>query len=282
MAIIHYLCSEYVIAVDKASQLLQELGLSLNEARAYAALLSCQPASAYEVAKQSAIPTSKIYETLGKLVVRGIARPTETTADLGKQYVALPPADFLTQIRTASERNANALQPLLESLTTHPTHELIWSLTSAAQIEARALELVGAANDSILISAWPQELAWIGEPITEAAARGVKIALVHFGRPEFQVGATYHHPVEKTLYQEKGGRGLTLVADSQAVLIANFRANGVVDGAWSRNQCFVTVAEDYVKHDVYITKVTRFLDAAVVERFGREYEKLRDVFNADA
>ncbi|MDZ7685959.1 MAG: hypothetical protein U5O39_13890 [Gammaproteobacteria bacterium] len=44
----------------------------------------------------------------------------------------------------------------------------------------------------------------------------------------------------------------------------------------------MTVAEDYVKHDVYITKVTRFLNDEMKARFGAEYEKLRDVFDADA
>lgn len=96
------------------------------------------------------------------------------------------------------------------------------------------------------------------------------------------VGATYHHPVEKTLYEEKGGRGLTMVADSNVVVIANYLKNGSVDGAWSRNQSFVTVAEDYIKHDVYITKVTRFLDTELKSRFGNDYERLRDIFNADA
>ena len=118
--------------------------------------------------------------------------------------------------------------------------------------------------------------------LRSALERGVRVALVHFGPPRVEIGATYHHPVEKTLYREKGGRGLTLVVDSDAVLIANFREDGQVDAAWSKNQGFVTVAEDYVKHDVYITKVTRFLDDAMIERFGPEYEKLRDVFDADA
>ena len=44
----------------------------------------------------------------------------------------------------------------------------------------------------------------------------------------------------------------------------------------------LTVAEDYVKHDVYIAKVTRFLEPEMRSRFGQQYEKLRDVFNADS
>ena len=61
-----------------------------------------------------------------------------------------------------------------------------------------------------------------------------------------------------------------------------FQSNGEIDGAWSKNKSFVTVAEDYVKHDVYITKVTRFLGPEVVKRFGENYDRLRDVFNSEA
>ena len=116
----------------------------------------------------------------------------------------------------------------------------------------------------------------------DAEARGVNIALVHFGEPSTKIGATYHHPVQETLYAEKGGRGLTVVVDGAQVVIANFQSNGEIDGAWSKNKSFVTVAEDYVKHDVYITKVTRFLGPEVVKRFGENYDRLRDVFNSEA
>lgn len=268
--------------MDRTSELLQQLGLSRNEARAYVALLSCQPASAYEIAKQSAIPSSKIYETVNRLVLRGVIRPAGEQAEAGKQYIALPPADFMAQLREAAMAQTRELEPRLASLGNAVPGDLIWPLATRESIAAKALELIASATDNILISAWPEELAWLIDALQAAEAKGVRIALVHFGPPAVRVGATYHHPVEKTLYTEKGGRGLTIVVDSNAVVIANFRASGEVDGAWSRNQSFVTVAEDYVKHDVYITKVTRFLDGPLKARFGAEYERLRDVFDADA
>ncbi len=42
----------------------------------------------------------------------------------------------------------------------------------------------------------------------------MNIALVHFGEPTRKIGATYHHPVQETLYAEKRGRGLTVVVDA--------------------------------------------------------------------
>ncbi|MDZ7685958.1 MAG: TrmB family transcriptional regulator sugar-binding domain-containing protein [Gammaproteobacteria bacterium] len=107
----------------------------------------------------------------------------------------------------------------------------MWPLRDSAEVAAKAGELLASAQDVILASAWPEELDWLADHLHQAVDRGVDLALVHFGEPQYQIGATYHHPVERTLHAEKGGRGLTLVADSEVVVIATFRDDGTVDGA---------------------------------------------------
>ena len=52
-----------------------------------------------------------------------------------------------------------------------------------------------------------------------------------------------------------------------------------VEGAWSVNQGFVTLAEDYVKHDIYIMKIVSRFDDLLISRFGEKYKKLRDIYN---
>ena len=44
--------------MHRTIQLIQQLGFSAYEAKAYTALLACQPASAYELARQAAIPSA--------------------------------------------------------------------------------------------------------------------------------------------------------------------------------------------------------------------------------
>lgn len=268
--------------MTRAAELLQSLGLSMNESRAYTALLGGQPATAYEIAKRSRIPSSKIYEAVSKLVARGILQSTVGDPGQSARYVALPPTDLVHQIRETQAAQTDELLPLLTSLEQPGATDFVWPLADESHIRSRANDMVSTSKDSVLVSLWPEELVWLKDSLRAAEERGVRIALVHFGTPRTEIGATYHHPVEKTLYLEKGGRGLTLVVDSQQVLITNFCDDGSVTGAWSRSQAFVTVAEDYIKHDVYITKVTRFLNDALTTRFGLEYERLRDIFNADA
>lgn len=82
------------------------LGLSDYEARAYRALLSEHPATAYRIAQRSGVPQSKVYETLARLVRKGAAslcpgRPT--------RYAPVPPDDLIAAARARTARRFEAL-----------------------------------------------------------------------------------------------------------------------------------------------------------------------------
>ena len=41
---------------------------------------------------------------------------------------------------------------------------------------------------------------------------------------------------------------------------------------------FITLAEDYIKHDIYIMKIVRRFDETLLEKFGDNYKHLRNIF----
>ena len=53
------------MVVNNSIERLMDLGFSEYEARTYPALLAIQPATAYEIAREAGIPTSKIYQVIG-------------------------------------------------------------------------------------------------------------------------------------------------------------------------------------------------------------------------
>lgn len=265
-----------------ALELLQQLGFTAYESKAYVALLESQPSGAYDIAKRSGIPTSKVYETINKLLKRKILRFAEENVADNPSYVALPPESLSEQLNQKVQHQTSELLPLLDALKTSREPDFIWPLADISALQEKAVALVQSAQKTILVSCWHEELEWLSQPLEAAEARGIKIALVHFGKPAQEIGATYHHPVERTLYEEKGGRGFTLVTDGLAVIIGSLNDDDFFDASWSNNQPFVTVAEDYIKHDVYITKVTRFLDEPLKARFGNEYQSLRNIFDSEA
>ncbi|NKB69391.1 MAG: hypothetical protein GKR89_20160 [Candidatus Latescibacteria bacterium] len=267
-----------MVVNNEIQSLLVDLGLTVYEARAYLALMRCQPATAYELAKQSGIPSSKIYETVNRLLEKELAQPVGQDQGRGQRYYALDPDDFVYAKRQETLQKTERLGPLLAQTSNRASADVVWRLGAADKVYDKARQLLRQAQDSVLISLWPEELQALETELLDAEKRGLRLALVHFGEPAQRIGATFHHPVEETIYQEKGGRGLTLVSDSEAVVMATFFDDGRVEGAWSRNSAVVTVAEGYVQHDVYITKVTATMERELKSHFGKYYQRLRDVF----
>ena len=255
---------------------LSEIGLSEYEAKAYLALLRSNPSTAYEIAKESGIPTSKIYQVIHKLTEKGIFLLSEESSKT-KHYVPIQPDEFLSRYKSTVGTLVDSLKEELTDLNSGQDASHIWSISEYDHLTDKARRIIDSAHSVLLLSLWKEELEPLEPSLRKAEGRGVQIALVHFGLPKLKVGQVYYHPIEDTLYAEKGGRGFVLVADSQEVLIGTVSYEGKTEGAWSRNKGFVMIAEDYVKHDVYITKILKRFDKELLNRFGERYAKLRDV-----
>jgi len=255
---------------------LSELGLSAYEAKVYLALLKHYPAGAYEIGRTSGVPTSKIYEVLHKLVEKGILLFLDEQGKT-KRYIPINPEEFLNQTQSNLETLVTSLKEDLADINGQQELSYIWNITEYAHLIDKARRMIEGTQKVILLSLWREELALLEEKLRQAESRGIQIAVVHFGQPTIQVGQVYYHPIEDTLYAEKGGRGLVIVADSQEVLMGNIRYEGAIEGAWSQNRGFAMIAEDYVKHDIYITKIIKRFEKELIETFGENYSLLRDV-----
>ena len=264
----------------RAKEILVYLGLTDYEARAYITLLRCQPASAYEISKESGIPSSKVYETVSRLQDKGLTQPVPGKKGRGQQYIALNSKEFIYSKRAETIRMTDTLGPLLDSIGHSVDADLIWQIKDIGNLFDKASQLINEAEDSILISIWPDEVHKLHSDLTNAQNRGVKVAMLHFGDLQgyAPIGATFNHPGEDTIYSGKGARALTLVVDSRVVLIGTFYDSGEVEAVWSQNHGFVTVSEDYIRHDIYITKVTTLMAKELRQQFGKNFKDMRNVF----
>src|SRR4051794_14886946 len=85
-------------AMTDAIALLQQLGFSEYEARAYLALLQRNPLNGYELAKVSGLPRANIYAVLQRLEERGAA----VRLDLpnGIRYAPIAPTELTNRAAT--------------------------------------------------------------------------------------------------------------------------------------------------------------------------------------
>ena len=256
-----------------------EIGFSEYEAKSYLALVQKNPSTAYEIGKESGVPSSKIYEVLSKLKEKGMIVTVDEEDGRAKKYIPQHPDEFLSQYQHGVQKTLQSLRGILSGLNGNKEASYVWNIMEHDRLVEKAFQIVESAKKVILLSLWDEELELLEAPLRAAEQRGVQIALVHFGPPQIRVGQVYYHPIEDTLYAEKQGRALVIVVDSQEVLMGNISREGKTEGAWSRNRGFTMIAEDYVKHDIYIAKIISRFEKELIQRFGEKYIKLRDVLH---
>lgn len=261
----------------KIIEQLIKLGLSRYESAAYVSLLEIGPATAYETAKNAGLPTSKIYQVLARLMEQGLVM--EMQENNKKRYTPLESKDFVNKYRGEINQTINSLEHSLTNIKGKSNVSYIWNMDSYNDFIQHTKEVINQCQEHLLLSLWPREADEFSSEINKALKRGVKIASVFFGKDNFNLGQVYYHPIEDTIYQEKSGRGFALVSDSKMALMATIQSDHNCQGAWSRSRGFITLAEDYIKHDIYIMKIVKRFDSELIKTFGENYNFLRDIFS---
>jgi sugar-specific transcriptional regulator TrmB len=255
---------------------LLSLGFSEYESKAYLSLLKGFPATSYEIAKKSGIPTSKIYEVLNKLLDKGLMTQLEDNDKL--KYVPISPDEFIDSYKNKMSETLKILASDLKSIKANSDYSYIWNINRYENLMDKAKRLVENAKSTLMLSLFNNELNTLLPNLVKAQKRKIKIAVIHFGKTDTRIGQFFIHPIEDTIYSEKGGRNLVIVRDSEEVLVGTIYSDNSVQGAMSQNNGFVTMSEDYIKHDIYIMKIVERFDDLLISKFGDNYKKLRDIF----
>jgi HTH-type transcriptional regulator, sugar sensing transcriptional regulator len=264
------------MVVNKLITNLTNLGFSEYEAKAYVALTSANPATAYELAKVSGIPTSKVYEVISRLLDKGLILYYN---DKDKnRYIPIKYEEFIESRRNKFENILNDVKHDLSKISKESDISYIWNLHDYDNLIEKTKRIIQESSKYILISTWPDELTLFTDSLKQKRNDGINISIIHFGEINVNFGQIFQHPIKDTIYSEKGGRGFVIVSDSNEALMATIHQNNYIEGAWSMNKGFVTLAEDYIKHDIYIMKIVKRFDKLLIKKFGPNYKKLRDIY----
>lgn len=241
--------------------LLQNIGFTQYESRAYLALLQHSNVSGYELAKNSGIPASKIYHILTKLVDRELVLVIDSEP---RKYLPVPPDEILGRMKLDYLDTVDELRLKLNKVYAEETlaSNYIWHLSDREQIVRKVRQFITEARQLIYLSVWDEEVDEIQDSLIEAAARDVKITIVHFGKKVLGIGTEYPHGREHHIRLARGGRRITLIIDDELVVVGHFSEDGQCNAAWTANPGLVLLAKDYINHDVYTIRIQ--------ERFGEE------------
>ena len=259
---------------------LAQLGLSEYEAKAYIALLKENPSSAYEIAKNSGIPSSKVYEVIKRLETRLMVQAIY--GERTRMFIPKSLDEFAENFKAIVEGNLQSVKKELQDIKTGIIDtSYTWHIKDYDALILKAGRMLDTAEKTVLLSVWPQEIETLSKFLIDAESRGVKIVVVHYGPTNIRVGQLYRHPVEETIYSQKGIRGFILVADSKEALTGKISGKET-EAIWSMNEGFVIMAEDYIRHDIYLMKIISRFAPVLKEKFGARYEKLLDIYKDEA
>lgn len=227
---------------------LERIGFSPYEARAYLTLLANQPVNGYDLARLSGIPSSKIYETLKRLVTKGVAL---SSASLPIVYHALPPDELIAGIRRQTEQSLEFLEGVLPGFAVKPSSGMVWRLNDRATILRRLQEIVLNASGEVYLSVWPMESGVLAEAVKRARERGVRCWVASFGKGDLDGEGVYDLLSCGVSSAARLGKRLTAAAvDDELALIAEFRDDGESSGAFAEDPSLALVTKEYIVHDL--------------------------------
>jgi sugar-specific transcriptional regulator TrmB len=231
---------------------LQELGLSLYEARLYLGLLTGGPQNGNELSRTSGVPSSKVYAMLERLASDGVV--TRSQRGTTVQYVCVPPHELLHKLRERYSKPLEYLEATLPTVGSKDPEPDILQIQGIDAIVDHARAIIRASRHEIYLSVWYENVEPLLADLDAADTRGVRIAGMLYGTRTPDVGWWQLHSYRETVASRIGGRMLTMVADGGEALIAHMPERGDASAVRTRSPVLTLVAEEYLIHDLTLQK----------------------------
>jgi sugar-specific transcriptional regulator TrmB len=210
---------------------LESLGFTLNEARAYAALLQRGASTGYEVGQHAGIPRSAVYGVLRRLVQTGAARSVAARDGEPERFVATPAEGLVALLKKRFDANTVTLEEAAKRVDTTPDSPDVYGVRGYLRVMEEAERLVVTAKTQLVISGWPRELAQLGPELKKAHKRKVFIVVFsHAALPDDLPGHTFSYGVEEKDLESFWKHRLVVIADDARTLVGATE-QGVQDGA---------------------------------------------------
>ncbi len=195
---------------------LEALGFSLNESRAYAALLVDSPATGYEVGVRAQIPRSAVYGVLRRLVKAGAARAISGSPE---RFAAAPPEDLLSLLRKRFDGSADNLSEAIRRLDTAPPTPDAFSVRGYDRILEEAERIIRGASTRLAVSGWAREVDTLAAELRRAAKRGAYLVVFsHCALPKLP-GEVFSYELPEASLEAFWKHRLMVVADDRTTLI---------------------------------------------------------------
>jgi HTH-type transcriptional regulator, sugar sensing transcriptional regulator len=244
-------------------ELLQKLGFSEYEAKAYIALLQRYPVNGAAVAKLSQIPRANVYAVLSKLEDRAAAIRVET--EEGTAYAPVQPDILLQNLSSQFEGTVQSARRLMLSAASSIEDIYVQNLQGEKQLLLHAYALINESCDELLMGIWVEHAQAFAGATAGAHTRGIKsTTLCLQGCPD-ECGYCQPNVYRYSISPTDDSRWFVIVRDHSEMLIGAVREQRMV-GIRTKQPALVEMVSGYIRHSIAV--------AALVTDLGKELEQL--------
>jgi HTH-type transcriptional regulator, sugar sensing transcriptional regulator len=229
--------------------LLQRLGFTEYEARAYIALLQQHPANGARVAKASGVPRPNVYSVLEKLEERGAALRVET-AD-GIEYHPVPPNELMDRLSSQFSEVAASARQALGALSSTVGDSYVRNLRGENLLFQHAREMINRADSELLLAVWLPESQKLAESTSQAAGRGVAMTTLCWQACPQECGNCQGSIHRHHLSPGNGTRGLVLVRDASEMIVGTI-SGAEITGIHTKQHRLVEMTSWYIRHSIAV------------------------------
>ena len=255
---------------------LTELGFTTYESKSYIALLKKNPASGYEIAQESGVPRSVVYDVLRKLEKSGIVMGIQ---DKPKKYLPLPPDQLVSKLKKKFTSSVDHLESSMEEFLNREQEGGLWNISGYDNTLEKAKEMIKAAHKNIYLSAWGSEINILKKHLVAAIKRGVTTTIFTFNPVTLKDADIFSYGIEENTLEKHWDHKIVLVTDKKEVLMggADMRNNSIT--AWTDNQAIIAIALNYIILDLTLFSQRNKKDVSfqVTEMMNGQLDGLENV-----
>jgi len=226
---------------------LKSLGLTTYEARVFVALQKLGAATASEVADIADVPRSQVYGAAEDLEGRGLVDVEQSNPTRYRPVGVEEARERLyRQLRSESDAAFDYLESVRSEYSADEEEsEAIWTVRGAANVSARATQLVASAEDSVVYGTdHVQRLGpSVRDALAEAVDAGVSVTVISETEAVLEVAREVGARAVAVGQQPTPDMGAerVVMADDDAVLVSVGGDDGSETAFWSRDTAFATM-----------------------------------------
>ena len=249
------------------------LGFSLNESRAYAALLQESPATGYEIGVRANIPRSAVYGVLRRLVSAGAAR---SIAGSPERFAPAPAQDLLELLRRRFDASTGQFEDAIRRLDVTPPTPDAFSVHGYERILEEAERIIRGAEERLVVSGWPREITTLASELRRAAKRRVYIVSFSHAALSAIPGEVFSYGLAEADLEAFWKHRLVVVADDRRSLIGATEIAPTDNAVVSETVAIAEMATSQVALDITLLsqRTGRDVSSIMVRMLGARVGRL--------